>query len=230
MKKFIAIMLTASLMFSTYVYAADFYDIRNHWAENTVNRLADMGIVNGVDANHFAPDGMVTRAEYLKMVMELMKISTVPYRYGECLDAGYDVWYRDYLQGALDKGLIPKEMVASYKAVVTVDTDGNGNTVSKVKYTGAFNGNLPITREEMAVITMHLYQYSLNAKTMQKLSEVQDMAFTDANAISVWAQPSVKMAVSAGFIEGMGDGSFMPSETATRAQAATILGRIIDRE
>ncbi len=229
MKVFISIILSL-FMINTAVQAAGFVDTKDHWAENTINRLVDRGIVNGVDSSHFNPNGTVTRAEYLKMMMGLTGISTVPYRYGECLDAKDNDWYADYLQSALDKGLIPKEMIASYKANVTVTTDENRNNISYVIYTGAFNGELPIEREEMAVISMHLYQYALNAKTMQGMAAPDNIDFPDMNLISVWAQPSVRLAVAAGFIEGMDDGTFQPRETATRAQAATILGRILDRQ
>ena len=229
MKAFISIILSL-FMINTSVFAAGFVDTKDHWAENTINRLVDRGIVNGVDSTHFNPNGTVTRAEYLKMMMGLTGISAVPYRYGECLDAKADDWYADYLQSALDKGLIPKEMIASYKANVTVTQNENGNNVSYVIYTGAFNGSLPIEREEMAVVSMHLYQYALNAKTMQGMATPDNIDFPDMDLISVWAQPSVRLAVAAGFIEGMDDGTFQPRETATRAQAATILGRILDRQ
>ena len=216
------------MMMSSAAYAADFTDTKGHWAENTINRIADLGIVNGVSEHTFNPDGAVTRAEYLKMIMELTGIETVQYREGECLDAAGGDWYAPYLQSALDKGLIPKEMITSYKMNLTVTTDENGNAVSNVTYSGSFNGNLPIDREEMAVITMHLYQYAANAGDDLDTSGL--VIFSDMDTVSVWAQPSVKLAVASGFIEGMGDGSFQPSGTATRAQAATIIGRILDRQ
>ena len=227
MKKIVCLAVAIFMLTST-VYAANFEDIKGHWAENTINRLANRGIVNGISEYQFEPNGVVTRAEYLKMMMNLVGIETAQWRTGECLDAAAGDWYAPYLQSALDKGLIPKEMIASYKAHVTVSVDEDGNTVSGVRYTGAFNGNLPIEREEMAVLTMHLYQYAADAKEAE--TAVKSVSFKDMDEISVWAQPSVKLAVTKGFIEGMDDGSFQPSETATRAQAATILGRILDKQ
>lgn len=218
----------AVLMMSSAAYAAEFTDIKGHWAENTINRIAGLGIINGVSEHEFAPDGYVTRAEYLKMVMELTDIETVPYREGECLDAESGDWYAPYIQSALDKGLIPKEMITSYKANISVEQQENGGVASKVIYTGAFNGDLPAEREEMAVITMNLYQYA--AEIGDVLDTSASTMFADNDKISVWAQPSVKLAVASGFIEGMGNGYFEPSGTATRAQAATIVGRILDKQ
>ena len=116
-------------------------------------------------------------------------------------------------------------MIASYKANVTVN-----NGESSVRYTGAFNGNLPIEREEMAALSMNLYQYVLDSSNANTLTPPTSVRLTDIDKVSVWAQPSVRLAVAAGFIEGMDDGSFQPRENATRAQAATILGRILDRQ
>lgn len=224
MKKILAVFISM-LVFTASVYAGGFVDTENHWAQNTINRLAGMGIVNGTDENHFSPDEPIRRAEYLKMMMELVGIEKKSYRYGECLDAKASDWYAEYLQSALDRGLLPKEMITSYKVSITT----NGNEMSIV-YTGAFNGELPIEREEMAVLSMNLYQYALDSSNASSLPLPTGERLADIDDVSVWAQPSVRLAVAVGFIEGMDDGSFRPRENATRAQAATILGRILDKQ
>ena len=45
------------------------------------------------------------------MAMDSFGIVGHAYRDGECLDATNDDWYCYYLQGALDKDIIPKEMI-----------------------------------------------------------------------------------------------------------------------
>ena len=47
--------------------------------------------------------------------------------------------------------------------------------------------------------------------------------FSDGNSVSVWAADAMNWAVSAGVINGMGDGTVAPQGTATRAQGAQIL-------
>ncbi|MDY3031512.1 MAG: S-layer homology domain-containing protein [Clostridia bacterium] len=229
MKKIIAAIMLAAVLGSN-AYAADFHDIGSHWAQNTIRRLAAMGVVNGVSATEFNPDGMVTRAEYLKMIMNLVGMGTAEWREGECLDAKRTDWYAVFLQSALDKGLIPKEMIASYRVSIKSETAADGSVTERAVYTGAFNGELPITREEMAVLTMHIYQYMLDSTTASTLKAGIKVNLYDMESISVWAQPSVRLAVAQGFIEGMEDGKFHPEDTATRAQAATIMGRIIDNK
>lgn len=228
MKKIISALL-AALMLTSSAFAAGFTDISGHWAENDINTLAERGIVNGVAEGIFDAEGSVTRVQFLKMVMETVGIETVEYREGECLDADSSDWYAPYLQSVLDKGLVPEAMVAGYRANVTVERDEEGSVISSsVKYSGAFNGDVPITREEAAHIAMSLYQYTLNPSTMKKLDGTDVTVFTDVAEISDWAFPAVNLAAISGVITGMDTGSFRPKDTATRAQAAVIIKRLIN--
>lgn len=216
----VAVMVTSAALSAS---AASFTDISGHWAEATIINLADKGIVNGISATEFNPDGTVTRAEFLKMAMEAMDIETVAIRNGECLDAKNTDWYAPYLQSALDKGLIPDNMIAGFNLDVKRQEDGT----IKALYSGAFNGYLPIIREEMAVIAQYVYQYTRNANTMKSMKAGKDLPFNDADDISGWAHEAVKLAYAQGFIDGMGDGTFAPKAAMTRAEAAAIISRMI---
>lgn len=231
MKKIIGLTIAAITAFSTAAAAAGFSDSSGHWAESYINVLAERGIVNGITDTEFEPEGTVTRAQYLKMMMEAVGIQPVEFRYGECLDAKAGDWYAPYLQAALDAGLIPESMIAGCNVKVEYEVDESGKaTSSKVTYSGAFNGDLPITREEMAVLTQYLYQYSKTVLTDDR-TEYENTAaeeFTDSADISDWAKVSVSQAVENGFITGMDDGTFLPRTTATRAQAAAIIYRVIN--
>ena len=222
-KNLVAAVLSAVMMMTSTAFAAEFTDIGGHWAEATIINLAGRGIVNGVSATEFNPDGTVTRAEFLKLAMEVMGIKTVPFRNGECLEVRSTDWFGPYLQSALDKGLVPENMIAGYGLNVHRTESGE----IKAVYSGAFNGYIPVTREEMAVIAQYMYQYTRNASTMKNMKEGAELKFSDADDISGWAHEVVKLAYAQGFIDGMGDGTFAPKATATRAQAATIISRMI---
>jgi hypothetical protein len=230
MKKVIVSILAAAMLTTSNVLAISFDDTRGHWAEQTINTLAERGVVNGFTDTEFVPDGEVTRAQYLKMIMEATGVEATEYREGECLEAVASDWYAPYLQKALDIGLIPESMIAGFKQNVEYEVDEEGKaTYSKVTYSGAFNGNLPISREEMAVLTEYFYQYTRTVLTNDKtdISSVAD--FADSESISSWAQNSVKLAVANGFIEGMDDNTFSPKTSATRAQAATVILRVLNK-
>ncbi len=230
-KKLLAIIMAGVIMTTSTVLAkSQFTDIWGHWAESYITKLVNEGVVDGVTDTKFVPNGQVTRVQYLKMIMEATGLETVTPRSSECLDAGVGEWYAPYLQSALDNGLIPSAMITGYKESVQYTVDDNGHAIeSKVVYEGAFNGNTPITREEMAVLTQYIYQFTRTILTNDKKDIVKVKGFADGSEISDWAIISVNHAVANGFMDGMDNNMFNPKDTATRAQAATVISRVLEK-
>ena len=222
--KKIAAALIITVALPSAVYAAEFTDTRGHWAESIIDELAEKGIVSGVSADKFNPDGTVTRAEFYQMAFGAVGIGAVPYREGECVNVKKSAWYANTIQSALDRGLIPEAMIEDYSVEVIVDEDG-----SKAVYDGTFDAEKPITREEMAYVAQAAYQYGLGENGLDELSIPLDLDFDDTSTISAWAVNAVKHAFANALVAGMGDGTFSPHNTATRAQAATIIRNMIDR-
>ena len=164
-KKVVAAALILSSMTAVSASAAEFNDIKGHWAEDVINELADKDIIHGVSDTEFNPDGTVTRAEFLKMAMDSFGIVGHAYRDSECLDATNDDWYCYYLQGALDKNIIPKKMIENCnvtkvtKTLAEATDDKEAVTTDVNVYTGKFDGDKPITREEMAAIAVCCKNY-----------------------------------------------------------------------
>lgn len=50
-----------------------FTDITGHWAEKEIQALAASGFLHGVDANHFAPEQKLTRAELAAIIYRLLQ-------------------------------------------------------------------------------------------------------------------------------------------------------------
>ncbi len=223
-KNIIAPVLALTLLAVPFITNAEkFDDTRGHWAETVIDRLAAADVVHGISDTQFNPDGTVTRAEFLKMALGAVKIEDVPYREGECLDVAPSEWYGGCVQSALDKGLIPEGMIDGYAVQVI------GENETKAVYKGSFNGSIPIKREEMAYLVQSVYQYSLDAEDLDKLDFAGDLPFEDVSTISIWAYDGVSQAFANDFIAGMGDGTFAPQQTATRAQAAVIISKLLDK-
>ena len=73
MKKIISLILAVSMLISLVptVYAAHFSDFgADHWAYEYVNVLVNDGTINGYTDGTFRPAGIVTRAEFVKMIGE----------------------------------------------------------------------------------------------------------------------------------------------------------------
>ena len=223
-KRLTAAVILSLMAMASAVSAANFADTKGHWAESIINKLADAGVVHGMSDTEFNPDGTVTRAEFLKMAFGAADIEETEYRKGECLDVTASDWFAPCVQSALDKGLIPEGMIDGYSVEIVEGENG-----SKVVYSGKFDGNTPIKREEMAYITQSVYQYSLGEGSLANLEIPVDIPFEDVSTVSVWALDGVKHAYTNGLISGMEDGTFRPQDTATRAQAATIISNLLEK-
>ncbi len=210
-----------------------FTDISGHWAEQTITDMKASGYITGVDSDKFEPDREVTRAEFLKMEMDAAGIVGHAYREDECLDALNDDWYCYYLQGALDKELIPEAMIRSCKKETVTKTlseaaeTAEAVTVDINVYTGSFNGDKAITREEMAAIAMNCAAYSAKQGKAELTSVAVEGSFSDADSIDEAYRNSVDAARSYGIVEGDDDNLFMPESNLTRAEAVTVSKRLI---
>jgi len=84
---------------------------------------------------------------------------------------------------------------------------------------GLFGTNEAVTREQF--VTMLYRYYGEKAVEGVKLDK-----YSDAAAVSAWAVDAIEWAVAEGIIEGNPDGTINPKGTATRAEAAVMLGRV----
>lgn len=88
---------------------------------------------------------------------------------------------------------------------------------------GKFRPNDTITRQEMAVMIERAAKLKGAAP-----SESGSLAFSDAASIQAWAKEAVENVYALGIIKGRPDGSFGPAETATRAEAAAMLLKLMN--
>ncbi|HYE83375.1 MAG TPA: S-layer homology domain-containing protein [Clostridia bacterium] len=183
-----------------------FTDISNHWARKEIEYLASERIVRGVDpeGKSFAPNGRVTRAEFVTMLVRAIDQGN----YSVGLDSEYDdvkpeAWYFYSVMTASGYGLIK----------------GNEH--------GRFMPNDPITREEIAAITVRAMELEGLPVDMEDTDALT--AFKDSNSISRWAKGSSAAAVKAGIINGTPDKKFAPKAITTRAESAVILKRLLDK-
>lgn len=83
-----------------------------------------------------------------------------------------------------------------------------------------FGANDPISREQMAMIIIATLKLSSD--------EQYHLNYKDTDQISTWALDAVQIASSLGMLTGYEDGSFRPKDDLTRAEAATVLKRVLD--
>lgn len=84
---------------------------------------------------------------------------------------------------------------------------------------GSFRPNATLTRAEFVTIINKMYDYTVDTENVFK-----DIAEKD------WYYKDVLIAVQAGYIKGMDDGSFKPNVAVTREQVCVMLNRILNAE
>ena len=189
-------------------------DTKGHWAEEAIDSVTERGLMNGVAERKFAPDMTLSRAMFVTM---LWRLEGEPYEEGTAQagmnysDVDGDDWY--------------------YKAVLW----GVKNDIVKGTSDTTFSPDASLTREQMATC---LYRYKngngrLETGEDSSASSQNDISaigsYTDADQVSSWAKEAVTWAIANGIINGVSEKKLAPQGTATRAQAATILLRYIDK-
>ncbi|MFH1546112.1 MAG: S-layer homology domain-containing protein, partial [Patescibacteria group bacterium] len=110
--------------------ADPFTDIGGHWAENYIDDLRLTGSINGKSEGIFAPNESLTRAELVKIVVNLYaltiptEIASKPFN-----DVEIDAWYAPYVAAAKNAGIIggysdetfrPEQLVSRVEALKIV--------------------------------------------------------------------------------------------------------------
>ncbi len=170
------------------------------WAKDSIEALAGRGIINGTGGGRFDPAAPITRAQFIKLLMQAFDLA----------DDDAVCTFKD-----VKKGEWYYSSVAAAQKLKIVS--GNAD--------GSFGINDGITRQDMAVMaykTALLQNISLSGGPAVT-------QFTDKAAIASYAVEAVAAMQESGIISGVGDNRFAPKDTATRAEAAVILYRLFSK-
>ena len=176
-----------------------FSDVTRNWAYPGIQYCVTHKLMGSTGGNKFAPAMTTTRAQIVQILYNLEgepKVSgTTPFT-----DLTQD-WYQDAVLWAYQTGVVAGT--------------GDGTT---------FDPDLPVTREQIAVILMEYTDRILNIKRTWTPADLS--GFPDAASVSDWAKDAMADAVALGLISGASNGGqtyLNPQGSATREQVATIL-------
>ena len=175
-----------------------FTDVTKNWAYPGIQYCVTHQLMSGVGGNLFAPKMTTTRAQIVQILYNLEgepKVSgTTPFT-----DLTQN-WYKDAVLWAYQTGVV----------------SGTSATT--------FAPDLPVTREQIAVILM---EYMTRVLKLERTWTPADLSvFPDAGSVSGWAKDALADAVALGLISGASNGGqtyLEPQGSATREQVATIL-------
>jgi hypothetical protein len=182
-----------------------FADISEHWAQGSIEFAAARGLVAGVGNNLYQPDRAITRAEFMQMVQNVLRLpeaQSSPYA-----DVRSEAWYNSTINACYEAKLF--ENLATGKE--------------------AFRPDQVITREEMAVILANVSKFKKGNATKEfDLSK----SYADVASITkdyrelVWITVADGLMNSTATVAGLA--VFDPKGSATRAQAAQIQKNLLE--
>jgi len=169
---------------------SDLGDVK--WAEESILKLASRSIVNGKGNGIFAPHDLVTREEFVKMLVNALGITTGKDKCGFS-DVPEDAWYYEYVAAGYANGIV----------------NGIDDSI--------FGQGRFVSRQDIAAMAGRAME-----KLGVKMGEQASDAFSDDGLISDYAKETVYSLKAMGVINGKGNNAFDPLGNATRAEAAKI--------
>ena len=175
-----------------------FTDVSHSWADDGIQYCVTHQLMSGIGNDLFGPKLTTTRAQIVQILYNLEgepKVSgKTPFT-----DLTND-WYQDAVLWAYQTGVVA----------------GTSSTT--------FEPDLPVTREQIAVILM---EYMTRVLKFERTWTPADLSrYPDAGSVSDWAKNAMADAVALGLISGASNGGqtcLEPQGSATREQVATIL-------
>ena len=168
------------------------------WYSGYVDFASSHELLIGVGDEVFGPDLEMSRA---MMVTVLWRLEDRPAAEKEAsfADVARGSWYAEAVDWAAEKGI-----VLGYSDE-------------------AFGPRDNVTREQLAAL---LYRY-MKDQGFDVSAEGDFSRFTDKDEVSAWAREAMGWAVGSGLIRGRGETLLAPKGTATRAEAAAMLMRLV---
>jgi len=189
---------TTNSLYTVVSFDKSFPDTVGHWSESYVKAMANRLIVEGYEDGTFGPDRNVTRAEFATLIVRALGLE-----HKQATANFSDVSSRDWFANAVG--------VAAQAGIIKGYEDGT------------FRPNEVINREELAAMVVRASAFAGKELSGSTSSLAR---FQDAGSI-VWAEEEIAAAVNAGIINGYEDGTVRPRNTATRAEASTMLQRFL---
>lgn len=185
----ISIFIMLMLMPSSFAFT----DVSNHWAKETIEKMENYKLIRGYLDHTFQPDKEMTRAEFVKVVCEMLKLEKESQKY--IPDLSRQDWYYSDMRKAVEAGIIQGDLE------------------------GYVHPNSKITREEAVVILARAFHVVQNDNI--------NKAYLDASDISDWAKEDISLFLKNGYLTGYENDTIKPKATIKRAEALTIINRMI---
>lgn len=209
-KRLLSVLLTVCMLFGMVAltaYASDdtglpFKDIKlKHWYYSAVKNVYDRGIMEGKTKDTFVPLEAMTRAQIVTTFYRLSGATATGL--GDSLsftDVKKNGWYADYIGWA-----VKEDLVSGYPE-------------------GTFRPDDAVSRQELAKLLVVFLEYM----SIDITSDNPVTGFADSKSFPKWSRDYIEALRLTGLVRGDDNGMFNPTNSANRAEVATIFSRLPD--
>lgn len=178
-----------------------FIDIDRSFAKGSITRLADMGIIQGTTEELYEPARGTTRAEFMAL---LVRLTLTP----------------EQIQGASTQDLSFTDIQADGWYIPELQA-AIKNGIAKGFSSEDFRPNALVDREQASkMIAGSLYG---------RLTPDAQAVYADDSLIAPWAAQEVRSLTANQIVEGYPDQTFRPKANLTRAEAAAVIDRSMNK-
>ena len=210
LKTITAVMLVITLISVTALAAFPDVDATKYsWAVDSINSMADSGIIKGYEDGTFNPEKAVSKLEGLVLIARILGCDD---SVNEEIVFEATQIYDDFI-GEYEVNFGEKEL--SYLLIKGVLTEDELD--SYLTGNGASDG---LKRYEVATLLTKALDGDKDLASSPALS------YSDVGDIPATAKKYVKFVTDAGLMKGMEDNKFSPNTNVTRAQAAVVLEKL----
>lgn len=174
-------------------------DVIDHWAENKVRHLVELGAIEGYPDGTFQPEDTITRAEFSAVICRALGLDELDeMEWGTFQDVeGH--WGEEWIESLVSEGIIDSNI-----------------------YGTSYKPDEPITRQEISMMTVRIFEPDSNG------SGEEDIPFKDVDKVGTEFYEYVAQAYHREIITGYPDNTFKPEGSATRAEAAVMAVRSLE--
>ncbi len=174
------------------------------WYSDAVYDMVDRGVVKGVGNDKFDPDGKVTASQYGTMVARLFFADEL------ANEKATGAWWVPAMEVCRKNGMLDNvTALAAYR---------NGTWGSAA--------DAVMNRNDVAMMTYN-YMKATNNLPSESAVDTAKAGITDFSSIPARYRIAVATVFAGGYLKGVGGGKFDGNGTLTRAQAVTVLYRLV---
>lgn len=187
-------------------YKVEFRDVVGHWAEPFIRRMAARHVAKGTGEGMFDPDASVSRAQASALVQRALALPEEP-RYSVVYqDVPVESWYSGAVGALARRGAIADAPSGAFRPDEPMTREGLVTLLlGAAKWEGSISGTADLLGKECALLEK----------------------FSDRGSVSPWAREAMARAVELGLIVGRGGCMIEPQSPVTRAEAVTVLWRLL---